>query len=209
MNVAAALSSRKRGGNDGLHSRRGKLSGRSPSRQRASRLRGTGKTGTRGDGRSIEASGGLAICDTDPLKLHFSWSLWQAGEAPQSQWRLQCEATRQALADEKLGFADLYLVKRIDPAIARRQRDDDLTRPRPRFDLHLRLQEPLMAWYHTLAAVLPGQVVWRVPDEFSLGKRRVPKWFQIQCRGVRRVYRSSSGEALKSQWRSQRRQRCR
>lgn len=30
-----------------------------------------------------------------------------------------------------------------------------------------------MAWYHTLAAVLPGQVVWRVPDEFSLGKRRV------------------------------------
>ncbi|MEK1932154.1 MAG: hypothetical protein AAAC47_20715 [Pararhizobium sp.] len=137
------------------------------------RLRGTGKTGTRGDGRSIEASGGLAICDTDPLKLHFSWSLWQAGEAPQSQWRLQCEATRQALADEKLGFADLYLVKRIDPAIARRKRDDDLTRPRPRFDLHLRLQEPLMAWYHTLAAVLPGQVVWRVPDEFSLGKRRV------------------------------------
>ena len=114
---------------------------------------------------SVENFRGLSICDTDPLKLHYSWSLWQVGELPESQWIFQLEATREAVSEKKIGFADLYLVKRIDPAIARLQRDNDVARPRERFELHVQLQVPLVRWYKALEATLEGHVIWNLPDE--------------------------------------------
>jgi len=73
------------------------------------------------DALTTERTAGHAVCDTDPLKLHYSWCLFQAGFAPQSQWELQCQTSRQAFLERKLGFADAYFVKIIDPTIARRQ----------------------------------------------------------------------------------------
>jgi hypothetical protein len=119
------------------------------------------------DALSMESLKGLSVCDTDPLKLHYPWSLWQVGELPESQWIFQLEATRQAIANRKLGFADLYIVKQIDPGIARQQRDNDVGRPRGRFELHIQLQRPLIRWYQALATVLGGNVIWRLPDDIS------------------------------------------
>ena len=116
------------------------------------------------DAVAIEAREGLAVCDTDPLKLHFLWSLWQIGEASQAPRRFQRDATRRAIAGRRLGFADLYAVKIIDPDVARRQRDEDLTRRRDRFDLHVRLQPALVRWYETLETILGGRVLWHLPE---------------------------------------------
>lgn len=114
---------------------------------------------------AVEAATGLAVCDTDPLKLHYIWSLWRIGAAPEAQWRAELAATRESFAAGRIGFADAYFVKRIDPEVARRQRDGDLTRTRRHFDLHVRLQEPLLAWYEAINAVLPRRVMFDFPPD--------------------------------------------
>lgn len=116
------------------------------------------------DAVAIEAREGWAVCDTDPLKLHFLWSLWRIGEASEAQWRLQRDATRRAIVGRRLGFADLYAVKIIEPDVARRQRDADTTRSRDRFELHVRLQPALLDWYRTLETILDGRVLWHLPE---------------------------------------------
>ncbi len=98
----------------------------------------------------VEHRTGHAVCDTDPLKLHYIWGLCRIGERPWSQWDHQLAETRAAIADRRLGLADLYLVKTVTPQVARAQRDGDRTRNRDRFELHLRLQEPLIAWYRAM-----------------------------------------------------------
>jgi hypothetical protein len=114
--------------------------------------------------RAMERLSGIAVCDTDPLKLHYVWSLWQIGVASERYWREQCVATRDAIANSRLGFADIYLVKRIDPLLARQQRDADPTRSRRNFELHVKLHDPLIAWYRTMEKVLPRSVIWNLPD---------------------------------------------
>lgn len=94
--------------------------------------------------------------------------MWQIGAASQAQWRAECAATREQIATRKLGFADRYYVRPIDADQARRQRDDDPTRTRRHFELHLRLQAPLIAWYETLARALPGRVRFDWPASGEL-----------------------------------------
>lgn len=115
------------------------------------------------DALAMEAARGLAVCDTDPLKLHYSWTLFQAGAGERAQWELQTQTTREAIRDRRIGFADAYLVKIIDPDTARRQSDRDKTRVRTRFNLHVRLQESLVRWYRALDAVLSGRVQRQLP----------------------------------------------
>ncbi len=112
----------------------------------------------------MESANNPAICDTDPLKLHYAWSLWQIGEAPEEQWLFQRSATRQAIVDRRIGFADAYIVRAIDPQIARRRREDDKTRQRRNFELHLRLQPSLLAWYRTLGAIRHKPVLFGFPE---------------------------------------------
>lgn len=69
----------------------------------------------------MEREKGCAVCDTDPLKLHYSWCLYQIDALPKRQWELQLQATRIALLEKRLGFADAYFVKVIDPLIAKQQ----------------------------------------------------------------------------------------
>ena len=125
---------------------------------------------------ATERSRGLAVCDTDPLKLHYAWSLWQIGVASDRLWREEFVATRNSIVDGRLGFADIYLVKRIDPWLARRQRDADPSRTRRNFELHVKLHDPLMAWYRAVEKVLPGAIVWNLPEDglASLSDRRNP-----------------------------------
>ncbi|SCX21451.1 hypothetical protein DSM25558_2933 [Agrobacterium sp. DSM 25558] len=116
------------------------------------------------DALAMEQATGVAVCDTDPLKLHFSWALWQISEAPEAEWLANLEFAREAIQNRRLGFADRYLFKRIDSQVAQQQRDRDTARPRPNFDLHLQLHSSLTRWYVTIAEVMPGKLVWDLPQ---------------------------------------------
>jgi hypothetical protein len=113
---------------------------------------------------AIERVRGIAVCDTDPLKLHYIWSLRRIGIVAERTWQAEHIATRDAIVDGRIGFADTYLVKPIEPWRARQQRNADPTRTRRNFELHVKLLEPLTRWYEALEAVLPSAVIWNLPD---------------------------------------------
>ena len=56
---------------------------------------------------ALEASNGVSVCDTDPLKLHYAWSLFVLGEIDTTAFSYERDATRAAIAAGRLGFADL------------------------------------------------------------------------------------------------------
>ncbi|MDO6416437.1 hypothetical protein Q4F19_18785 [Sphingomonas sp. BIUV-7] len=114
---------------------------------------------------AMEGGQSYAVCDTDPLKLHYIWSLWQIGEAAERDWWLGLAATRQTVAEGRIGFADGYLVGTIEPEAARNRALADPTRRRRNFELHVRLQPALLAWYAALDAILPGRVRIDFPSE--------------------------------------------
>ncbi|MEV6929313.1 hypothetical protein AB0M46_33150 [Dactylosporangium sp. NPDC051485] len=97
-----------------------------------------------------ERASGLAVCDDDPLKLHYSWSLVRIGAASPELWASEVAANRAAIAAGRLGFADVVLVSLPSVEELRRRRDADPTRQRRNFALHVRLAEPLREWYQTL-----------------------------------------------------------
>ena len=121
---------------------------------------------------ALEASNGVSVCDTDPLKLHYAWSLFVLGEIDTTAFSYERDATRAAIAAGRLGFADLVLLNEVAPVEVRRRRDLDATRQRRHFDLHVRLVEPLKYWYAALAELSPGRVVFGLPEGLpSLGSR--------------------------------------
>jgi hypothetical protein len=66
----------------------------------------------------LERRSGLALCDSDPLKLHYSWSLAQIGAAPWTRFEHELGTTRRAFAAGSLGFADLVMVSIPLPAVS-------------------------------------------------------------------------------------------
>jgi hypothetical protein len=114
---------------------------------------------------AMEDSSSWALCDSDPLKLHYIWSLWQIGETSADNWRMELDATRETIAQGRIGFADCYIVGRIDPQLARERAKADTTRRRSGFELHVRLQQALLTWYSALEEVLPGRVRFGFPSE--------------------------------------------
>jgi len=105
----------------------------------------------------------LAVCDTDPLKLHYVWSLWRTGHASSREWLAELTATRQLFAQHRLGIADLILVDIPDPATLAGRRRADPTRRRRNFDLHVQLADPLHDWYHAVEQLDPSRVRWELP----------------------------------------------
>jgi len=106
---------------------------------------------------------GITVCDTDPFKLHYIWSLWQAGNATTSQWRAEMAASRRLFADQRLGIADMILISIPDPAALAARRHADTTRRRRNFDLHSQLASPLRDWYHAISQLDPDRVRWELP----------------------------------------------
>lgn len=126
---------------------------------------------------AMEQRCGWGVCDSDPLKLHYIWSLWQIGEASERDWQVELAATRRTIANGRIGFADGYLVARIDPQRAREQALADSTRRRSKFELHVRLQTALLQWYGAIEQVLPGRVQFGLPE-------RVPALQRLEGRYV-------------------------
>ncbi len=114
---------------------------------------------------AMEDISSRVLCDSDPLKLHYIWSLWQIGEASEHDWLLELDATRETIAQGRIGFADCYIVGRIDPQLARERAKADKTRRRGRFELHVRLQHALLTWYSVMDRVLPGRLQFGFPSE--------------------------------------------
>jgi len=114
---------------------------------------------------AMEDISSWALCDSDPLKLHYIWTLWQIGEASEHDWQFELDATRETFAQGRIGFADCYIVGSIDPQLARERAKADTTRRRSGFELHVRLQQALLTWYSAMDAVLPGRVQFGFPAE--------------------------------------------
>ncbi|GII22564.1 hypothetical protein [Planosporangium mesophilum] len=112
-----------------------------------------------------ERVSGLAVCDDDPLKLHYSWSLVRIGAASRKLWTFEVAANRAAIADGRLGFADVVLVSLPSVEELHRRRDADPVRRRRNFALHVQLAQPLREWYEALDMVAPGRVRWELPSD--------------------------------------------
>jgi len=73
---------------------------------------------------------GLVVVDTDPFKLHFTWSLYQIGYTTRRGWELMRDVARDAFVAGRYGLADLIYVSDVDEATLRARRDGDPTRTR-------------------------------------------------------------------------------
>lgn len=58
----------------------------------------------------VESESGLAICDTDPLKLHYGYCLARIGVASWDRFEAGVAAATDSVGSCRLGIADLVLV---------------------------------------------------------------------------------------------------
>ncbi|WP_326769810.1 hypothetical protein OG978_39375 [Streptomyces sp. NBC_01591] len=120
-----------------------------------------------------ESAQGIAVCDTDPLKLHYAWTLARAGlDATADAFTCQLTLVRDSLQRKALGIADLVACAVPSELVLRTHRAGDVTRTRRNFEAHVRLAAPLKEWYEALNDVDPGRVVWKWPEEPLSGKGR-------------------------------------
>lgn len=111
----------------------------------------------------VEAERELAVCDTDPLKLHYDYCLARIGLVSWDYFEASVHVAAEAIASCQLGIADIVLVAIPDDETLARRRDSDPTRSRRNFDLHRRLGPGLRDWYDALAGLDPGRVRWEYP----------------------------------------------
>jgi hypothetical protein len=107
----------------------------------------------------LERATGVAFCDTDPIKLHYTWCLWQLKRLDDEEWYQTVRANRHVMSRRALGFPDRILLLEPDDDTIRAQRDNDDSRGRHNFELHLSLKALLRRWYQTLEELAPGRVI--------------------------------------------------
>jgi hypothetical protein len=113
--------------------------------------------------RALSKRLGWAVCDTDPFKLHWTWTLWVSGLAASEYWETCRDHFRSAFAEGRLGLPDLVLFADLDPETLRRQKAADTSRTRGRHDLHMRISPGLKRWYLAVAALEPDRVEFQLP----------------------------------------------
>jgi len=113
--------------------------------------------------RDVSDRHGWVVCDTDPFKLHWSWTLWVTGLSSLEYWQRCREFTRQAFEDGKLGLPDLVFFADLDVDTLRRRKAADLTRTRSRHEMHILIAPALKRWYRAMTALDPTRVVFRLP----------------------------------------------
>ena len=114
-----------------------------------------------------ETKSGLALCDSDPLKLHFQYSLWRVGQASFELFEALARSAREAIRNRQLGFADHFYVSPLGPEEARVLRSSDPTRRRRNFERNALLYEPLTEWYRALGALIPERVTFEFPEKWK------------------------------------------
>ena len=124
---------------------------------------------------ALEATVGTAVCDSDPLKLHYSWCLAAVGAAPVARFVAEAERSRAAFTAGRMGLADVVVLLAPDERTLREQRAGDATRRRRSFELHARLREPLLSWYSAVEAVDPGRVLRNQPPDLTALTELAPR----------------------------------
>lgn len=112
----------------------------------------------------VEHRAGVAVCDTDPLKLHYDFCLFRVGQIERDRVIAGIVACRRLIEQRRLGIADLIFCSIPDDDALRRQKEGDSTRSRRSFELHRRLAPPLREWYEALQSVDPRRVQWKFPE---------------------------------------------
>jgi hypothetical protein len=120
----------------------------------------------------MEAATGTAVCDTDPLKLHYDFCLLRTGHVPMEQLLASVRASRDAIAARRIGIADLVLCDVPESGVLELRKETDTTRTRRSFELHRRLREPLVEWYDALRKLDPERVQWGFPDTLPTVQER-------------------------------------
>jgi hypothetical protein len=106
----------------------------------------------------IEKREGLAICDSDPLHLYFSWSLWRAEALGRDLFDAELPLYRRAIEKKQIGFADVVLWQEAPVKELQRRAKLDTAHRRRRHKLYLRLIPWMRAWFDARGHVLPGTV---------------------------------------------------
>ena len=109
----------------------------------------------------------FVFCDTDPLKLHYVWSLCRINAASAANWARAVEVHRELLQHREVGFTDLVIVSIPDEVTLRQRKESDMTRRRRNFEKHVRLSEHLRSWYEILNSIEPGKVLWGFPEDVT------------------------------------------
>jgi hypothetical protein len=128
--------------------------------------------------REREARDGLVVVDTDPFKLHYTWTLYRSGQTSESAWVRMRDVAQEAFVAGRYGLADLIFVSDIDMATLRERRANDPTRTRRNFERHVQLRDSLLRWYRAIDALERGRVVFGLPNSgiapelLALGPRR-------------------------------------
>ena len=112
----------------------------------------------------LEAQHGVAVCDTDPLKLRYDYCLARVGRASWDRFDAGVAAAATAIGERRIGIADVVVLNVPDDATLARQRDGDSSRRRRNFDLHRQLGPGLRDWYGALDEVDPGRVLRHFPS---------------------------------------------
>jgi hypothetical protein len=126
-----------------------------------------------------ERRDGLVVVDTDPFKLHFTWTLYKSGQTTRQAWELMRDVSREAFVADRYGLADLIYVSDLNEGALRARREGDTTRTRRNFERHVKLRDSLLQWYRAIDAIEPGRVVLGLPETgidsklLALGPRRV------------------------------------
>lgn len=123
----------------------------------------------------IEATAGIAICDSDPLKLHYSWCLARIGAGSIERFEHELSAVRRAFRRRSLGFADCVFVSVPSASQLKVHKQNDPTRRRRHFELHAALSDSLTEWYSAIDLLDPGRVMWEFPSQLDQGVFASPR----------------------------------
>lgn len=84
---------------------------------------------------AAERAEGIAVCDGDPLKLHYDHSLARIGRGSWDQFWTSVEASRSVIAHKRLGIADLIVCHVPDETTLKLHQRSDPSRARRNFDV--------------------------------------------------------------------------
>lgn len=113
----------------------------------------------------VEHQFGRAYADTDPLKLYYNFALALHGTRSRAQLAMTFELCRHAMKTEQLGFADRVVFLRATSATLRSRKQQDASRQRRRFDLHVELIDAFAHYYMLLEQIRPGTVTFYDTDQ--------------------------------------------
>jgi hypothetical protein len=106
----------------------------------------------------IEKEEGIAFCDSDPLRLYFSFSLWKTGALDRRLFDAEARLYRLAMASHRVGFADFVLWEEAPLEELRLRAKAGVVHRRRRHELYLSLIPWMKVWFEARERALPGSL---------------------------------------------------